>query len=415
MYSFHDSLVLNCIHRSVSAYGRIGEYINITATTTSLTLSVINSSLTVISRLKIPRPLFNGPGCHKKVHIKARAIDLVFKSVEPDNTSVVSFSFLTEPSGQEVLELQFNYDTGLSKKFRIQCLKTAVPSLDFQLSLGTVFNFECLPSMLRNAFASCEQGADVVKILFQRSKVNLHARKSIQSLKKASENSALRMGLKTIINLEPEFFRRITIETPWQAEIKLKELRIMLTFFDQIGEDVPLRATFNRSGPTTPMIFQARMTSHPDIEFSFKFITRITSPKLNEAPSWLRVGPQESIDHEPTSTSRIHTRRDSSGIQLASYDKPRRNVHRSTSIVRASNFGYSEDLELETASANHSRNQLRRTDNNGTDESATESGTETDGENDVTNTENDEENESQENIVEIGYTQDVPFSKGLFD
>lgn len=248
--------------------------------------------------------------------------------------------------------------------------------MDFQLSPDSLFSFECMPSMLRGAFASCERSADEVKVLFQTQKVNILARKRERGHDRDIGNPILRAGLKTIINLRPEMFTQISIRTPWQTEFKLREFRVMLGFLEQLGEDSPLKATFNREGPTTPMKFETRLTSFPDMQFVFKFVTRVTPPKQQEQASWLRVGPQHGsarATSEPSVHARWSHRASSTSSSLHSPQIPSVSMH-----------GFSADGR------------------NAGDETQDEDARDEEGMNEV------------DEILEVGFTQEEQ-TRGLFD
>lgn len=293
MYEFTEPAVLNCLHRVITAFSRIGEYVRIECTESELCFSVINSSLTVIGRTEFQRPAFNGHGLTTTVHVRSKAIDLAFKSIESSSTKKIILNFSQNDSICETLEVIFERDDKVNKTFSCACLQAVMPYMDYELSTDSLFTFECLPSMLRGAFSSCERSADEVKVLFQSQAVNILARKrGKQHYDKEIDNPILRGGLKTIINLRPNMFTQITIQTPWQTEFKLREFRVMLQFFDQIGEDPPLKAIFNKEGPTTPMEFTAQLTSFSGVYFKFKFVTKVSTPKRLEPDNWLRVGNQ---------------------------------------------------------------------------------------------------------------------------
>lgn len=295
MYIIEDSKVLEYLHKTINAFSKIGEYINLVAKRQSLEFTVVNSSRTVLGRASFSSPLIQGEGGSKSVYIKARAADFVFRRLENEQAVTLQLQFQVTRTGQEQIELKFDSGSGVKKLFRLPCLQTALSPIAFEPIGQRPYTIECLPRILRDAFASCETGADEIKMSFQRSLVNLIARKRG---KVKAETQIMRSGLRTIINLQPETFRQITVKTPRQLDFKLKEFRVMLAFFDQLGDEIPIQAKFNDEGPTTPLAFRAGLSVFQGMNFDFKFLAKSSVPRIagEHGQTVLRVGPQPNYN-----------------------------------------------------------------------------------------------------------------------
>lgn len=291
MYTVTDPKIIECLHRTINAFSKIGEYINLVAKRASLEFTVVNSSRTVLGRAVFSSPLIQGEGASKNVYIKARAADFVFRRLENELAVTLQLQFQVTRTGQEQLELRIDSGSGVKKVFRLPCLQTALLPMDFEPIGQRPCTIECLPSILRDAFASCEAGADEIKMSFQQNLVNLIARKRG---KVKADTQIMRSGLRTIINLQPETFQQITVKIPRQLDFKLKEFRVMLAFFDQLGDETPIQAKFNDEGPTTPLAFRAGLSAFKGMEFDFKFLAKSSIPRIggDHGQAFLRVGPQ---------------------------------------------------------------------------------------------------------------------------
>lgn len=295
MYSFTDPRVLSMLQKVVTTYSRIGEFITLEARSESLQLSTVNSSQSVVGQVKLVQPLFTGSGSQKTVQVKARALDMVLRRLENDHVSALDLEFTVTGTGHEQVVVVFNSTNGATKEFVLPGLYSAIMTPEFE-SLGDPFSFECLPSLLREAFASCESSADELQIMFRPNLISLlaqkrgnHARKKAGSIDVTKP--AVQPGLKTLIKLQFDSFRQITAQAPRQLDMKFKEFRTMLSFLDYMCDGSPLRAEFSGVGSTTPVVFRGKFAAFPAIQFVFKFVSRFTAPRTPPV-TWVRVGPQ---------------------------------------------------------------------------------------------------------------------------